>query len=111
MTNLRQCLSELMVERHLITRELADYHVDQMSDGTVEEEYRLYARQGVGVGPRPTEIRPSNSDSGRDGRPRTFTPQRDSSALPPQGGGGGWFGTWRLRVLKNRPFRGEGFRV
>jgi hypothetical protein len=58
MTSLRQHVSDLMVCRHLISPELADYHVRQMDDAEVKRRYlALYLEMVAEFDERSTEER------------------------------------------------------
>lgn len=100
----RRSLSQFMVERHRISPELADYHVRQVGDRRVAEEWLLYLRQGVGVevGSRALEIRPTAGRNARDGE--TTAPKRagDSGAFPLRGRRG-WVGSSVARKVAALP--------
>lgn len=50
---LRQALSDFMVEVNLITRELAEYHIQSMTDLEVEERFRMQTGMELSaVGPK-----------------------------------------------------------
>lgn len=76
MKTLRAELAELMVQRHLISRELADYHVREMTDVRVAEEWLLYMNFGAelsAAGPNPRTGNavscPGSTTRDDDGRP------------------------------------------
>jgi hypothetical protein len=47
--NLRRAVSELMVEVHLITPELADYHVARMDQVELRDRFRMYTGMELSV--------------------------------------------------------------
>lgn len=73
--NLRQAVAELMVDVHLIPRELADVHVAEMDDIEIAQRFRMYTGLELSASERNQK---SGSDFYQVFRSATATARREA---------------------------------
>lgn len=82
---LRETITNLMVNVHLIPRELAEIHVTAMSDAEAKRRFRMYSRlrSGAELSAESPNLRAGDVSSTRFSRPATMTADfRRSTLLP-----------------------------